>query len=83
MYLIIFSSIFSKINFKCKFFYQLHDNQMSFNKKLINLRDKKKDLVFEINKSLDRAEQIQYLLGEPLEKLMRRPVLRVEEIPEK
>lgn len=63
--------------------YQLHDNQMSFNKKLISLRDKKKDLVFEINKSLDRAEQIQYLLGEPLEKLMRRPVLRVEEIPEK
>ena len=63
--------------------YQLHDNQMSFNKKLISLRDKKKDLVFEINKSLDREEQIQYLLGEPLEKLMRRPVLRVEEIPEK
>ena len=56
---------------------------MIFNKKLVGLRDKKKDLVAEINKALDRAEQIQYLLGEPLEKLMARPTLKLEEIPEK
>ena len=56
---------------------------MMFNKKLIALRDKKKDLVGEINKSLDRVEQIQYLMGQPLSKPLARPSLKIEEIPEK
>lgn len=56
---------------------------MLFNKKLLELRDKKKNIVSEINKMLNRAEQIQFLLGEPLENLMVRPTLRIEEIPEK
>lgn len=55
---------------------------MLFNKKVIGLRDKKKDIVNEINKNIDRLEQIQYLLGQSSERILVRPSLRPEEVPE-
>ena len=56
---------------------------MMFNKKLVALRDKKKDLVAEINRSMNRVEQIQFLMGQPLSQPISRPSLKIEEIPEK
>jgi hypothetical protein len=58
---------------------------MHFNKKLISLRNKKVTLVNDINKSIDRIEQIQFMLGEQTvdDFLIERPQLRLEEIPEK
>lgn len=56
---------------------------MIFNNKLITLRDKKKALVNEINGDIDRLEQIQFMLGQPLTKIINRVSLRAEETPEK
>ncbi len=61
----------------------LHENQMSFNGKLKRLRDKKVELVSEVNRTIDRLEQIEFVLGEPLSVKLVRPQLRMEEIPEK
>lgn len=62
---------------------QIHDNQMIFNKKVISLRDKKKNLVDEINRGIDRLDQIQFILGQKTENAIARPSLRAEEVPEK
>jgi hypothetical protein len=56
---------------------------MIFNNKLLTFRDKKKGLVSEINADIDRLEQIQVILGQPLTKVMERVSLRPEETPEK
>lgn len=40
---------------------------MTFNNQLLKLRDKKSDLIEEINKMIDRIEQIKYLLSIPFE----------------
>ena len=56
---------------------------MLFNGKLIGLRNKKKDLIEEINKDIDRLEQIQFIIGKAVDKQINRPSLRPEEIPEK
>jgi hypothetical protein len=56
---------------------------MIFNKKILSLRDRKKELVDEINKNIDRLDQIQFLTGQPLDKQFPRVYLRSEEIPEK
>lgn len=57
---------------------------MLFNEKLLKLRDKKKSLVGEINDSIDRLEQINFLLGQPVvENKLSKFYLRPEEIPEK
>lgn len=56
---------------------------MIFNRKVINLRDKKKQLVDEINKAIDRLEQIYYILDQDQVISIQRPVLHPEEIPEK
>jgi cilia- and flagella-associated protein 44 len=58
-------------------------NQMAFNRQVLKLRDYKAELVKNINKKIDRVEQIQYILGyESLERIQR-PRLRIEETPEK
>ena len=56
---------------------------MVFNNKVLTLREKKKQFVNEINSDIDRLEQIQFMLGQPLEKLVNRVSLRAEETPEK
>ena len=56
---------------------------MIFNNKLLSLRDKKKNLVTEINADIDRLEQIQFILAQPLTKIINRVSLRPEETPEK
>ena len=56
---------------------------MIFNNKLLSLRDKKKSLVNEINADIDRLEQIQFMLGQPLTKVINRVSLRADEMPEK
>jgi len=56
---------------------------MIFNNKLLTLRDKKQMLVSEINADIDRLEQIQFMLGQPLTKIVNRVSLRAEETPEK
>ena len=56
---------------------------MIFNNKLLGLREKKKSLVDEINADIDRLEQIQFILGQPLNKVINRVSLRSEETPEK
>lgn len=56
---------------------------MIFNKKLISLRDKKKTLIDEINHSIDRLEQISFLLGQKNENRLNKFTLRPEEEPEK
>ncbi|CAF0711556.1 unnamed protein product [Brachionus calyciflorus] len=61
----------------------INKNQMIFNKKVLSLRDKKKGLVEEINRAIDRLEQIQYILGQEQEISIPRPSMRPEEIPEK
>lgn len=61
----------------------LHENQMLFNNKLKAMRDKKVNLVNEINKSIDRLEQIEFILGESLNVKLVRPKMMMEECPEK
>lgn len=56
---------------------------MTFNSKVIGLRDKKKNLVDEINRAIDRLEQIQFILGQEQEIPIQRPCMRPEEVPEK
>lgn len=56
---------------------------MIFNKKVINLRDKKKQLVEEINTAIDRLERIQYILDQDQVTPIQRPFMHLEEIPEK
>jgi hypothetical protein len=57
---------------------------MHFNKKLKSLRDKKVSLVAEVNKAIDRLEQIQFILNQNnIDEIMERPQLKLEEIPEK
>jgi hypothetical protein len=56
---------------------------MIFNKKLLSLREKKKELVDEINKNIDRLDQIQFLTGHQSDKQFSRVRLRLEEVPEK
>jgi hypothetical protein len=56
---------------------------MIFNKRLLSLRDKKKELVDEINKNIDRLDQIQFLTGQKSDKQFARVELRPEELPEK
>ena len=56
---------------------------MIFNNKLLDLRSKKKNLVDDINSDIDRLEQIQFILGQPLTKTINRVSLRAEETPEK
>ena len=66
-------------------FVKIHKNQMIFNKKLLSLRNKKMNLIEEINSSIDRLQQISYLLGQSKssENRLTRLELRPEEIPEK
>ncbi len=61
----------------------LHDNQMNFNQKLKTLRDKKVELVADMNRTIDRLEKIEFILGEPLSMKLVRPQLRIEEVPER
>ena len=49
---------------------------MIFNNKLLSLRDKKKNLVTEINADIDRLEQIQFILAQPLTKIINRVSLK-------
>lgn len=72
-------------NYTILFILKLHDNQMLFNKKLKALRDKKVTLVDEVNKGLDRLEQISFILGDSdvIAGTPPRPRLKLEEIPEK
>ena len=58
---------------------------MLFNKKLKILRDKKVSLVAEINKEIDRIDQIHFILGQEKVDLdvLERPQIKLEEIPEK
>jgi hypothetical protein len=66
-----------------EYFEKIHKNQMIFNKKILELRDNKKDLVEEINRNIDRLQQIQFILGQPIATSIARPSLKPEEIPEK
>lgn len=56
---------------------------MIFNKKVIDLRDRKIDLVNEINADIDRLEEIQFMLNKNELKIPERPQMQLEEIPEK
>ena len=56
---------------------------MIFNKKVVQLRDRKQNLVDEINKDVDRLEQIQFTLSQVLVKIPTRPQMKTEEVPEK
>lgn len=56
---------------------------MIFNKKVVKLRDNKVKLVDEINKDVDRLEQIQFILSQNEFTLPTRPQIRPEEVPEK
>ena len=58
---------------------------MLFNNDLKSLRNKKISLVDEINKGLDRLEQISFILVESdsVDGTPSRPRLKLEEIPEK
>ena len=56
---------------------------MLFNKKLLGLRDKKKGLVEDLNRDIDRLEQIQVILVQSNGKPISRPAMRPEEVPEK
>lgn len=57
---------------------------MIFNKKLVSLRNKKLTIIDEINKSIDRLEQIQYLLGQSVsDNKLAKFQIRPEEVPEK
>ena len=56
---------------------------MLFNKKVLELRDKKKNLVEELNRDIDRLEQIQVILGQSSGHSIKRPSMRIEEVPEK
>ena len=62
---------------------QLHENQMLFNRKIKSARDKKIKLVNDINRGIDRLEQIEYLLGEESSTKIERPQLKLDEVPEK
>ena len=63
--------------------YQLHENQMLFNRKIKSARDKKIKFVNDINRGIDRLEQIEYLLGEESSTKIERPQLKLDEVPEK
>ena len=63
--------------------FKIHDNQMIFNKKLIQLRDKKSQLVDELNKHVERLSKIENFLGQKNEKKFQKFALRLEEQPEK
>lgn len=56
---------------------------MLFNKKVKTAREKKIKLVADINKGIDRLEQIEFLLGEESGTTIARPQLKLEEVPEK
>ena len=56
---------------------------MIFNDKLKYVRDKKINLVSDINKCIDRLEQIEFVLGTNVDGQLKRPQLKLEEIPEK
>jgi hypothetical protein len=73
----------SSIRIYFVFISKLNKNQMTFNRKLIGLRDKKKEIVDEINRNIDRLEQIQYLTGTVNNKQFEKMSLRLEEMPEK
>jgi hypothetical protein len=56
---------------------------MLFNRKIKSARDKKIKLVNDINRGIDRLEQIEYLLGEESSTKIERPQLKLDEVPEK
>ena len=56
---------------------------MIFNEKVVQLRNRKQKLVDEINRDIDRLEQIQFTLSNTFEKLPSRPYMKPEEVPEK
>lgn len=56
---------------------------MNFNKKVKTLRDKKQNLVDEINSAINKYDRIQYLLGQKPQSVLLRPNMRPDEVPEK
>ena len=56
---------------------------MAFNKKLSILRDKKASLIDNINKDVDKLDQINNILTLKTEKKFQKIALRPEEQPEK
>jgi hypothetical protein len=56
---------------------------MIFNKKVIDLRDRKINLVNEISSDIDRLEEIRFMLDQNEFKIPERPKMQPEETPEK
>jgi hypothetical protein len=61
----------------------MHKIQTSFNARVVGLRDKKLKLIEDLNKDIDRLEQIKFILSQKDFKLPERPKIKHEEIPEK
>lgn len=78
-----FQKLINTLFFNSNLNIKIHDNQMIFNKRLLHLREKKKSLIDEINRGVDRIEQIDLVLGEKFEKTLPKYSLRPEEQPEK
>jgi hypothetical protein len=61
----------------------MHNIQVSFNTRVIALRDRKVKLIDELNKDIIRLEQIKYILSQTDVNIPARPEMRPEEVPEK